>query len=297
MTTIFFLALCALLLALPFVPAWREWRHPTDNLPLPVPHDMDSEPGHFARRARAGQLPDDIEFSNGDLCCEEGSTHRAVCARGRIAVRGGARILDWAHADGVIVLQAGSVGLRRLTAGRVIELGRDCCFERLHAPEVRFGSIPHRDGQSGLPAEPREQAWSAVRGAQPARADCWFFDGDCNVPEGASLLGSAVVTGVLRLGTGSVVRGDVKARKGIVLGAGSSIEGAVTCEQDIHFLEGASAAGPVISEQAVFLAEAVRIGTPMVLTTLSAATVVAQVGARVHGTAWAHETGVVWSAA
>lgn len=298
MSTIVFLAVCALLLLLPFVPAWQEWRHPTDHQPLPVPHDTDNAPGHFARCARAGQLQQDVEFSDGDLCCEEGSMHRAICARGWIAVRAGACILDWAHADGVILLQAGSVGLRRLTAGRAIELGRGCCFERLHAPEVCFGRVPASRQRAELPpAEPREQPWSRVRGAQPARAGCWFFDGDCEVPDGASLQGCAVVAGVLRLGAGSVIHGDVKARNGILLGPGSRIEGAVTCERDIHFLEGAGAAGPVISEQAVFLAEAVRIGTPAALTTLSAATVVAQAGARLHGTAWAHETGVVWGAA
>lgn len=34
---------CMVLLGLPFVPAWREWRHPTDLAPLPIPSDPTSD--------------------------------------------------------------------------------------------------------------------------------------------------------------------------------------------------------------------------------------------------------------
>jgi hypothetical protein len=107
--TLFFLLVCGVLLLLPFLPAWYEWRHPTDNLPLPVPHDADSVPGHFARLARAGTVPPEVEYSEKNLCCRPGTTHRALFARGWIQVRDGARILDWAHADGGIRLWPGSV--------------------------------------------------------------------------------------------------------------------------------------------------------------------------------------------
>lgn len=298
MITFLFFAICAvLLLLLPFVPAWQEWRHPTDDRPLPVPHDTDSAPDHFAQRARASRWAQDVECSAGDLCCAAESTHRALLAHGEIELRPGARVLEWAHADGVIRLGPGCVGLRRLTAGQAIELARNCCFERLHAPLVRFGAEPEAEGRAGAPQEPGEQPWSVLPGAQLARVGCWFFDGDCDVPSGTSLRGSAVVAGALRLGTCAVVHGDVKARKGMVVGIGSHIDGAATCEQDIHFLEGSSAAGPVISEQGAFLAARVRIGAPEALTTLSAATVVAEAGAQVHGTAWARQVGVVWAAA
>jgi predicted acyltransferase (DUF342 family) len=112
-----------------------------------------------------------------------------------------------------------------------------------------------------------------------------------------NLRGSVVVTGVLHLGTGATVRGDIKARRGMLLGPGCRVEGAVTCEHDIHLLYGASAAGPVVSEQAVFLGASVRIGAPAALTTVSAPNVVAQAGSQIHGTAWAHEMGVVWAPA
>lgn len=48
-----FLAICALLLLLPFVPAWREWRHPTDVAALPISANYTSDIDHFARRLHA----------------------------------------------------------------------------------------------------------------------------------------------------------------------------------------------------------------------------------------------------
>lgn len=45
-----FALVCLLLLTLPFFPAFREWRHPSDVAPLPVSSDYTSDIDHFARR-------------------------------------------------------------------------------------------------------------------------------------------------------------------------------------------------------------------------------------------------------
>jgi cytoskeletal protein CcmA (bactofilin family) len=44
---------CAVLLLLPFAPAWREWRRPTDDGPLHVPDDGGQDPLYLAKRFRA----------------------------------------------------------------------------------------------------------------------------------------------------------------------------------------------------------------------------------------------------
>lgn len=48
-----FALVCLILLTLPFVPAFREWRHPTDLAALPVSASYTSDIDHFARRLRA----------------------------------------------------------------------------------------------------------------------------------------------------------------------------------------------------------------------------------------------------
>lgn len=48
-----FALLCALLLTLPFVPAFREWLRPTDDAALPVSANYTSDIDHFARRLQA----------------------------------------------------------------------------------------------------------------------------------------------------------------------------------------------------------------------------------------------------
>ena len=44
---------CLVIFVLPFVPAFREWRHPTDIAPLSVLPNYTSDIDHFARRLRA----------------------------------------------------------------------------------------------------------------------------------------------------------------------------------------------------------------------------------------------------
>lgn len=49
-TLALFALVCLLLLTLPFLPAYREWRYPTDVAPLPVSSDYSNNIDHFANR-------------------------------------------------------------------------------------------------------------------------------------------------------------------------------------------------------------------------------------------------------
>lgn len=53
LTYVAFALICLLLLLLPFVPAYQEWRRPTDLDALPVSANYTSDIDHFARRLRA----------------------------------------------------------------------------------------------------------------------------------------------------------------------------------------------------------------------------------------------------
>ena len=51
-----FATLCLLLFLLPFIPAYNEWRHPTDIAALPVSANYSSDIDHFARRLRSDAM-------------------------------------------------------------------------------------------------------------------------------------------------------------------------------------------------------------------------------------------------
>lgn len=48
-----FAVICLLLLTLPFIPAYKEWRYPSDVAPLPVSANYTSDIEHFSRRLQA----------------------------------------------------------------------------------------------------------------------------------------------------------------------------------------------------------------------------------------------------
>ena len=53
LTNAAFALICLVLLTLPFVPAYREWRHPSDIAALPISPNYSSDIDHFARRLKA----------------------------------------------------------------------------------------------------------------------------------------------------------------------------------------------------------------------------------------------------
>ena len=52
-TFVLFALVCLLLLTLPFIPAYREWRHPSDTSALAVSANYSSDIDHFAKRLQA----------------------------------------------------------------------------------------------------------------------------------------------------------------------------------------------------------------------------------------------------
>ncbi len=52
-TYVLFVVVCLLLLTLPFIPAYREWRYPSDVAALPVSANYTSDIDHFSRRLHA----------------------------------------------------------------------------------------------------------------------------------------------------------------------------------------------------------------------------------------------------
>lgn len=349
-----FALVCGALLVLPFVPAWREWRHPSDSAALPVSQSLTSDTGFLAQQFRehmlgqlAGAQPsgytllDDrgLEAAaphgaalHADTAAQQGrlplvSTRalhslldttflcplyitadlviagrarlREVLCLGRLTLGPRSHVTGWAHADHAAVLGEASVLVRRVSSAVSIDLARHCCFERLHAPTLRFGQHPPPTGGSAVPvnSQPTWHRLRRVAGAQRWGEGAWRVDGDCDIPAWHHFTGSLVVMGVLRVGEGALVEGNVKAHHGIHIGAGARVTGSVVCEQGIHLLPDAAVGGPLVSETHVLLHTRARVGTPEAPTTVSATDILIDRGVTTHGTVWARDTGVVLGAA
>ncbi|MBA2676659.1 polymer-forming cytoskeletal protein [Ramlibacter sp.] len=234
-------------------------------------------------------------YATADVEMRGGGMFSEIMSEGRLDLGPRSRVAGWAHADKSVHLGEHSVAVQRVSSGGDVQLDRGCCFERVHAPVVRFG----RGVNAVLPdAVQRVRADLAeLPGAVKRTETLYRVDGDCALPEGCHFTGSLVVTGTLSIGAGTLVEGDVKARKGVLVGPGASITGSVICDNGIHVMRDAEIGGPLVSETHLLLAAGVRLGALDAPTTVNAGAIIAEEGVVAHGTVWARQAGVVWGVA
>lgn len=236
-------------------------------------------------------------FIHGDFEAEANSSFVGLLAQGRIRLGTGCSVGQWAHADASLYLERGCSGLRRLSSATSVELEADCCFERIQAPNISFGghtsttAVPEREPHALI-----EASFERLEGSVRQSDHVTMIQGNCKLPRMHRYHGSLVVTGRLLIGAGTEILGDVKARDGIVMGAGARVQGSLCSEKQIQILDDAHVKGPLVSESGILLGAGVQVGTPQALTTVSAETIMAEAGARAHGTVWARRLGVVWTA-
>jgi cytoskeletal protein CcmA (bactofilin family) len=234
-------------------------------------------------------------FVAGSIECGEANHFSGLYVQGNMRLGARSEIVNWAHADQAMHLESGCIALRRISSSTSIEMDTDCCFERMQAPVVRMGvnTTSHMS--------PQEQhltaaKYSDINGAITQTDNLTLIRGDCTLPAGRRFVGSLIVTGRLQIGDGTEIVGNVKARTGVVVGAHAKIEGSLISEQQIQILEHAAILGPVISETVILMGTHCRLGRPLQPTTVSAENILAEAGAIAHGTVWARDLGVVWSA-
>lgn len=334
-----FIAMCLVLFTLPFLPAYREWKHPSDSLALPVFTDYENDIDHFARRLHADVaaklgwglatgyeefdfVPANVEnmqwtkrrkrlislcsietvlpicspqplYVEGSIKAGADSVFTALYATVDIELEAQSKILNWAHADGVVRLAANSIALRRISAGSSIALGEGVWFERLNAPSVLFGSRVSSSISNQNSLEQSPTSLADVSNATQQTPSLYFVRGDCELDAGAIYHGSLIVTGVLTIGSRTTIIGDIKARKGLLVRDGASVHGAVTCDKYIHVFSDASVFGPMLSERDIVLDLNAVIGRLDAPTSVSARNILVNEGVIVHGSIWAHVVGMV----
>lgn len=233
-------------------------------------------------------------YVGGDLCAAPGSVFSELLVDGAARLSANSEVRGWAHANGPLTLHADGVALRRMSSRSVIELANRCCFERLHAPVIRFGGAASaRRPDEG--ADRVEVSFLTVPGVTRRSASLFAVQGDCRLPHGLLFRGSLVVTGRLYIGSRTRILGDIKAHRGVTIGSHAEVSGAVCCDQQVQLSHGAVAWGPVVSETLVLLGRYAQVGHIDAPTSLTAASVMAESGSVAHGSVWAREMGVVWS--
>jgi len=324
-------AAAAAMLAVPFIPLWQEWRRPTDDAPLAVDLGDANDIDYFAERFRRetrdrvvrrawsaepaswadAQEPilarGPLELAapvrctqpvhvTGDLVAPSGSSFEALLVDGDLDVGADAQVTGWVRAAGNIRIGAGTIALRRVSAGRGIEIARECSFERMSAPRIVFGSDDGLAGAlaPGMHGEARDLA--ALPGASIAVPGVVRVGRDTSLEAGAVYEGTLIVAGSLTVGDGAVLTGSVKAHDGIVVGERARIGGAVVSRRNIHLLAHCRVGGPVVSEADIVIGEGVVVGSVEKPTSVTAENILVAQGAVAHGSVWAHDIGVVWRA-
>lgn len=220
----------------------------------------------------------------------EMGVYKALLAEDSIILAPQSLSLRWLHAESTIRVGRNSRLHGRVSAGRAIEIGEGCAFERLNAPRIAFG----RDIRVDLPAV-QEVPITAddVSGVVDTAAGRWLVLGALRLPVAARVDSDIVATGEVRVSRGARLSGSVKSHRDVYLGRGVRVDGSVVAGRNLHLGEGCRIHGPVLAEGAVFAGAGCHFGSPEAPTTVSARRVHLAEGAVAHGTVWAHDEGVV----
>lgn len=236
-------------------------------------------------------------WAAGDLQLRQDSELNEVLAEGHLVLGPNTRVRAWAHADKTLLLGEACVVAQQITSDHGVALARGCCFHRIQAPVILFGRPRAHERTASDPLHQRLPVHPPPAGARPWGPHGWRVDGDCIVRDGHHFNGSLVVTGVLSVGKGALLEGDVKAHQGIVIGARAHLTGSVISDNGIRVFEEAVIAGPLVSESVLRLGAGVCLGSLQAPTSVSASVILADDGVTAHGSVQAVQAGLVWGPA
>jgi predicted acyltransferase (DUF342 family) len=211
---------------------------------------------------------------------------RALLAEKDIFLGEDSRVLRWLHAEDSTYLERNCSLFGRLSAGHAVYLWPGCSFERVHAP--RIATVW---GDSGFPLARTPAATPGSRLDRPLRR--WRIAGDFNLRPGEELQGNLVANNVVRLGDGCRVLGSIKSHGDTLVGAECEIDGSLVSTTRVRIAGDCFVRGPVLAEEEVVIGPGAQIGTPEMLTTVSAPRIRIAPGSLIHGTLWPREKGSV----
>ena len=285
-----FWLVCLVILVLPFVPAFREWRHPTDTVPLPVLPNYTSDIDHFARRLRAdvasklgqGVLTgyEDFEFVGDPPAQMDWSKQRRRMISRAIATDASIRSTQQLYVQGSIRAGDGS-SFPSLYATGDIDLGDGSeVHDWAHADGcVKLGerNIALRRISAGTHIELGHETWfermqapTLYFGSQ-ARPAVSFGD-TTQTPADFAALPNAIgqtpslffIRGDCALPPGRIYRGSLVVTGFLTIGAGTTVEGDVKARDGISLDRQAQIKGAITCEKRIYLFNEARVDGPVI---------------------------------
>lgn len=207
--------------------------------------------------------------------------------------------LEWQHPTDRLALRPAPPAepAPDIRSDRAVTLARHTHFRTIEAPVIVFGqrrTAPSDTAGQPVPLHDHPLTPHApLPGAQPWGDGGWRVEGNCTLLGHRHWRGSLVVTGVLAVGAGALVQGDIKAHRGIVIGEGAVVTGSVISDSGVRVFCDAVIGGPVLAETVLELGSGARLGSPQAPTSVSAGTLLVDDGVLVHGSVQAAQAGQV----
>lgn len=284
-----FVALCLLLGVLPFIPAFREWRRPTDDAALRVLPDYNNDIDHFARRLRAdadaalGRGPGTghevfdrvaapVQAMDWDgagrrlLATEAIATHAPIRTRHPLYVdgslrAGGASAFTAVFAAGDLALGAGSEISDWAHAERTITIGPDSALQR----RASAGSAIHLGAGSRFERLQAAEVVFGDAGPPPVPPGGQQPGSYADVPDVVRQTDALyLVRGDCSLPAGRAYQGSLIVKGHLTVGAGTTIAGDVKARDGLRLAAGAAVEGAVTCEARVHLSPGCFVLGPLV---------------------------------
>ena len=291
LTYALFAVVCLVILTLPFVPAFREWRHPTDFAALPVLPNYTSDIDHFARRlhsdvtARLGTgLPTGHE--DFDILADQpaqktqwSTARRRMISHG-IATESAIRSAQQLYVQGSISAGAKSA-FPSLYATGDIELGPESEIQDwAHADGVlhmRANSVALRRISAGTAIELGNDTWFERMNAptiyfgsrsaplpeagQAAQVEGNFSDLPGAVQQTPALF---LIRGNCALAPDTVYRGSLVVTGFLIVGAGTTVVGDIKARDGVSIDYRAVVEGAITCEKRVYVFKEARVLGPVI---------------------------------
>jgi cytoskeletal protein CcmA (bactofilin family) len=318
-------ALTLVWFALPFVPAFAEWRRTGIMEPLPIPTDHDGDVRHFAKRFRAfvaseperqqgettseysarrvatlrafvahsplvvdrdSVIPGDV-YATTSVYGWDDVVYRGLLADEDVALGRRSLVTRWIHTAGNLRVGAASALLGRASAEGLLRVEEGTSFEWLSAPRLEFGA--RRDTTISSEHAPGPAAPPSPTSALRCSDD------DLDIPAGSEIDEDLIVSGRVRVGEGSIIRRSIKSHRTLELSRGVRVHGSLVSNTDVLVADDCVIGGIVVAERSIQIGARTRIGREHTLSTVTAPKITVAPGAVVHGTVWARESGCVGS--
>ena len=291
LTLALFAVVCLLLLTLPFIPAYREWRHPSDVAALPIAANYTSDIDHFSRRLQADVAArmglgastgfEDFDFVDFPLEVMQWSKARKrLISRHPINTSTPVRSARPLYVEGDIRVGAESA-FSALFATGDIELGSQSeVHDWAHAGGVlRLGSngVALRRISADVAIELGNEVWferlqaptlrfgstsrNAIRQIHWTQTPASYADLPNAVQQTPLLF---LIRGDCALPEGNIYQGSLVVTGFLTVGKGTTVVGDIKAREGVSIGPGASVEGAITCEKRVYVFKDARAYGPMV---------------------------------